>query len=48
MKVLFKQVKRGAFFTLNGNLCLKKTDRTATLVEYRRNFYVGSNEVCEL
>jgi len=48
MTVLFKQVKRGAFFHLNGNLCLKKTDRTATLVEYRKNFYVGANEVCEL
>lgn len=48
MPVLFKQVKVGAFFELNGNKCLKKTARTATLVEYRRNFYVGANEVCYL
>lgn len=48
MTVLFKQVKRGAVFTLNGNLCMKKTDRTATLLQYKRNFYVGANEPVEL
>ena len=48
MTVLFKQVRRGEFFMLNGNLCLKKTDRTATLVEYRRSFYVGAMEICTL
>ena len=48
MKVTFKQVRRGEFFMLNGNLCLKKTDRTATLVEYRKNFYVGAKEICIL
>lgn len=44
MTVLFKQVRRGEFFELNGTMCLKKTDRTARLLEYGRTFYVGANE----
>lgn len=48
MPVLFKQVKIGAFFELNGNKCLKRSAKTATLIEYRRIFYVGANETCYL
>lgn len=48
MPVLFKQVKVGYMFVLNGSRCIKRTKRTARLLEYGRTFYVGANEVCYL
>lgn len=48
MPVLFKQVKVGYMFVLNGNRCIKRSSRTAKLVEYNKVFYIGKNETCFL
>lgn len=35
----------GAEFTCNGNLCIKRSKRTAELVNFKRTFYFGKSEV---
>jgi hypothetical protein len=58
MKVSFKQVSVGQVFKSNGNLCYKKSTRTAFLVfSYDESpfsasltegswFYFGQNDIC--
>jgi hypothetical protein len=57
MKVPFKEVPVGRVFKCNGNLCYKKSTRTASIViGYDDNpfagptngswFYFGKNDIC--
>ena len=43
-RILFKQVKLGCSFNLNGNRFIKVSSRTAKLVEFNRVFYIGMND----
>ena len=43
--VTFRALPVGAHFTCNGNRCIKKSSRTAQLVDYKRTFYFGKTEV---
>lgn len=45
MKIAFSLVPVGAVFTYNGNACLKKSTRTARLIEVGRVFYFRNNEI---
>lgn len=57
MKVPFKQVPVGRVFRCNGNLCYKKSTRTASIVVADDSnpfsspsagswFYFGQNDIC--
>lgn len=41
----FSDIRVGDTFYANGNQYIKKSTRTALLVEYGRTFYYGQNEV---
>lgn len=41
----FCQLKVGSFFGYNGNKYEKKSKRTAYLIEYKRLFYFGKNDI---
>ena len=41
----FSDIQVGDIFYSNGNQCIKKSTRTALLVEYDRIFYYGKDEV---
>ena len=45
---LFKHVPVGSTFTCNGNVCIKRSSRTALLVAYDRWFYFSASDVCTL
>lgn len=40
----FKDLPIGTHFYCNGNLCEKRSTRTACLLEYSRVFYFGQRE----
>lgn len=42
----FDQLKVGARFVCNGNMCIKKSSRTATITDYDRWAYYGKRETC--
>lgn len=42
----FDELPPKAEFVLNGNKCVKRSTRTADLVEYNRWFYFGKQELC--
>lgn len=44
MSTIFFAVPIGSYFKCNGNLCLKKSSRTAQLVNYSKVFYFGGTE----
>lgn len=44
--VYFYCLKIGTKFYRNGNTWIKKSTRTAHLVEFNRRFYFGQNDVC--
>jgi hypothetical protein len=46
--IAFKNVRVGEMFTCNGNLCVKKSTRTALLVTAGRVFYFGQSDVCSI
>jgi len=48
MRVTFGQVRVGELFQCNGNLCLKKSTRTAEIIELGRVFYYGQADVCTI
>lgn len=39
----FKDIAIGATFTCNGNKCIKKSTRTALIVDYNKVFYYSGN-----
>ena len=43
--ITFRALPMGAHFMCNGNRCVKKSQRTATLVDYGRTFYFRGIEV---
>lgn len=42
----FDQLKVGAKFSCNGNACVKKSSRTATMLDFDRWAYYGKGEQC--
>lgn len=48
MPVHFKSIRIGWMFTLNGNRYIKKSSRTARLLEVDRTFYVTQKDICYL
>lgn len=46
MNVTFRLVRVGEMFMNNGNLCVKKSTRTALLVSANRVFYFGQLDNC--
>jgi hypothetical protein len=44
-KIKFSALNIGDKFLCNGNLCEKKSTRTALLIEFGRVFYFGLNEL---
>jgi hypothetical protein len=42
----FSQIAIGSQFTCNGNICIKKSSRTALLIAYGRTFYFSKNDRC--
>jgi len=45
IRLSFKELHIGAIFTNNGNDYIKKTSRTAYLIQYNKVFYFKANEV---
>ena len=43
--ISFRALPVGAHFMCNGNRCVKRSSRTATLVDYNRTFYFNMVEV---
>jgi len=43
--ITFRALPMGAHFMCNGNRCVKRSGRTATLVDYGRTFYFRGVEV---
>jgi len=41
----FAALPHGAAFFCNGNRCIKRSSKTAELVDYKRTFYFGRAEV---
>ena len=41
----FKTIPVGSRFICNGNECLKRSNRTALLIEYGRVFYFQDNTI---
>ena len=41
----FKELNKGKYFTLNGNIYQKRSSRTADLIGKDRWFYFGKDEV---
>ena len=48
MKIAFKQIRIGSMFYCNGNLCIKRSSRTALIKQYNRIFYYGENEMVNI
>lgn len=48
MKTTFLAVPIGGRFERNGNECVKRSTRTALLVQYKRVFYFRLNDVVRL
>lgn len=48
MNVTFRMVRIGELFECNGNLCIKKSTRTAMLVSAKRVFYFGQFDTCKV
>jgi len=46
MKVTFRLVRIGELFSNNGNDYIKKSTRTALMLNASRTFYFGQQEVC--
>jgi hypothetical protein len=46
MRTIFSALEVGQAFMWNQTLCVKKSSRTATLVEANRWFYFRGNDVC--
>jgi hypothetical protein len=42
----FSELPINAFFSYNGNLCKKRSTKTADLVKYKRWFYFGKTDLC--
>jgi len=45
--MMFSEIAIGASFYCNGNVCVKKSTRTALIVKYGRTFYYAQNETVE-
>lgn len=48
MTVTFRLVRVGEMFQCNGNLCIKKSTRTAEIVGTGRVFYFGQLDNCTI
>jgi hypothetical protein len=46
--ISFRALPVGAHFACNGNNCVKRSTRTAELVEYKRTFYFHGTEVVSI
>ena len=46
MRITFRIVRIGEMFTLNNNLYVKQSTRTAKMVSTARTFYIGQLETC--
>lgn len=44
-KRTFKEIAIGERFFCNGNLCVKKSTKTATLLQYDRTFYFNQKDI---
>lgn len=44
MKTNFSFLPVGSRFEFNGNLCIKKSTRTALLIEFQRVFYFSATD----
>ena len=44
----FSSLPVGSKFFCNGNRCIKRSTRTAALVDFRRTFYFGAAETCTI
>lgn len=44
----FKNLNKGDIFLCNGNNCIKKSNRTAELMEYKKIFYFKKFALCKV
>lgn len=44
----FDQLAVGAEFRSNGNICVKRSSRTAHIIQYGRTFYYAKSEIVEV
>lgn len=47
MYTTFAMIPLGATFHCGGNLCVKRSTRTALLTAYNRSFYFAANTLCK-
>ena len=48
MLIYFKNLSIGDIFLCNGNTCIKKSKRTAELIEYKKIFYFENFNLCKV